>query len=119
MAPIASKLARQPIASTRRARGPAAATPPRLPTVCVSPEIVAKSSARNRSAASVRNAIRMTDAPMLTTSRPSTTTENDGARPKTSAPSPMASAPAPSVRRGPNVSARLPATSAMATNTYG
>ena len=56
---------------------------------------------------------------MLTTSRPSTTTENDGARPKTSAPSPMASAPAPSVRRGPNVSARLPATSAMATNTYG
>src|SRR5256885_726118 len=100
-------------------RGEAARKAPTLPTVWVQPEIVANSSGRNHAAARLSHAISMTDAPSPTRSRPAYATPNVGASPKSAAPSPIVTPPSAIVQRGPSVSARLPATSAIAANTYG
>jgi len=81
------------------------------------PEIVANSSGRNHAAARLSHAISMTDAPSPTRSRPANATPKVDAPPKTAAPSPIVAPPSASVQRGPSVSVRPPATSAIAANT--
>ncbi|OGK95583.1 MAG: hypothetical protein A2W08_12610 [Candidatus Rokubacteria bacterium RBG_16_73_20] len=117
--PITTNVPRQPTAPTRSASGVAAASAPTLPTVCVQPEIVANSFGRNQAVASASQAISKTEAPRPTRSRPANASENVGARPKSTAPSPIVPPPSAIVRRGPSVSARLPATSAITAKTYG
>ena len=117
--PIATNVSRHPTASTRSASGEAARRAPTLPAVCVQPEIVANSSGRNHAAARLSHAISMTDAPSPTRRRAAKATPNVGASPNSAAPRPIVAPPSAIVRRGPSVSARLPATSAMAANTYG
>src|SRR5213593_1785262 len=117
--PITTNVSRHPTASTRSASGEAARRAPTLPTVWVQPEMVANSSERNHAAARLSHAISMTDAPSPTRSRPAYATPNVGASPKSAAPSPIVTPPSAIVQRGPSVSARLPATSAIAANTYG
>ena len=117
--PIITNVGRQPTASTSSASGEAAASAPTLPTVWVQPEIVANSSGRNHAEARASHAISITEAPRPTQSRPAKATSKEGASPKTTAPPPMAAPPSAMVHRGPSVSARLPATSAIAAKTYG
>jgi len=97
----------------------AATSAPTLPTVCVKPEIVANSFGRNQAAARASHAISMTEAPSPTRSRPANATPNVGATPNSTAPSPSVPPPSAIVQRGPSVSARLPATSAITAKTYG
>ena len=101
----------------RMARGEEATRAPTLPTVWLHPEMVANSSGRNHSAARRREAIRITEAPRPIRSRPVHATRKAGARPKRTAPSPMVPDPSARVQRGPRVSAKLPAGSAMRAKT--
>ena len=61
--------------------------------------------------------MRITEAPSPTRSRPSHAALNWGARPKRIAPIPMVPDPAARVQRGPRMSAKPPAGSAMKAKT--
>jgi hypothetical protein len=114
---MSTKVFRQPVASTSRASGEDATRAPMLPTAWVKPETMPNSPGRNHSAASASQAISTTEAPRPTSRRPARATAKVGATPNRAAPSAIVTPPMVMVHRGPSVSARLPATSAIAAKT--